>query len=125
MCILLYSGLFQATGLLSFLEKIIQKMDKKWGNYRAILLTSIPVSAISCNQTLSIILTHQLTKSISKDPKQHALNLENTAVVVSPLIPWSIASSVVLLSVGAPLSSILCAFFLYLLPLWCWFREKG
>lgn len=120
-----YSGLFQATGLLSFLEKIIQKMDKKWGNYRAILLTSIPVSAISCNQTLSIILTHQLTKSISKDPKQHALNLENTAVVVSPLIPWSIASSVVLLSVGAPLSSILCAFFLYLLPLWCWFREKG
>lgn len=119
-----YSGLFQATGLLSFLEAIIQKIDKKWGSYRATLLTSIPVSAISCNQTLSIILTHQLTKSISKDPKQHALNLENTAVVVAPMIPWSIASTVALLSVGAPVSSILCAFFLYLLPLWRWFREK-
>ena len=47
-----------------------------------------------------------------------ALTLEDTAVVLAPLIPWSIAGGVPLASVGAPTASILFSCFLYLLPLW-------
>lgn len=49
--------------------------------------------------------------------ERKALNLEDSAVVVCPLIPWSIAGAVPLASVGAPQASILAACFLYLLPL--------
>ena len=44
--------------------------------------------------------------------------LEDSAVVIAPLIPWSIAGAVPLVAVGAPESSVLFALFLYLLPLW-------
>jgi len=44
--------------------------------------------------------------------------LEDTAVVIAPLMPWSIAVSVPLTSIGAPAAVLLTAFFLYLIPLW-------
>ena len=47
-----------------------------------------------------------------------ASHLENTAVVIAPLIPWSIAGAVPLATVGAPTACILTACYLYLLPVW-------
>ena len=64
------------------------------------------------------MLTHQLCDDLESDQEKFALNLENTAVLVAAMVPWSIASGVPLASVGAPSSSILLAFFLYLLPVW-------
>ena len=40
------------------------------------------------------------------------------AVIVAPLMPWSIAVTVPLTSIGAPMAALLPAFFLYLIPLW-------
>ena len=82
------------------------------------MITSALTSLISCNQTLAIILTHQLCNGMEKDKNKAAINLENTAVVISPMIPWSIAATVPLTSSGAPTASILIAVFLYILPLW-------
>ena len=59
---------------------------------------------------------------IEMSPKERAVGLENSAVVIAPLIPWSIAGAVPLASVGAPLSSIALAFYLYLIPIWYFFR---
>ena len=53
-----------------------------------------------------------------KSREKLAIYLENSAVVVAPLIPWSIAGGVPLASAGAPAASLLTAFFLFLLPLW-------
>ena len=47
-----------------------------------------------------------------------AISLENSVIVIAPLIPWSIAGSVPLAILGAPTSSLLAAFYLFLLPLW-------
>ena len=52
------------------------------------------------------------------DKEKFANYLEDSAVVIAPLIPWSIAGAVPLAAVGAPESSVLFALFLYLLPLW-------
>lgn len=82
------------------------------------LVTSVLASAIACNQTLSIMLTHQLCGGLEKSREKLAIYLENSAVVVAPLIPWSIAGGVPLASAGAPAASLLTAFFLFLLPLW-------
>ena len=62
------------------------------------------------------MLTDQLGSELEPDASRMALDLENSAVVVAPLIPWSIAGAVPLATIGAPLTSIFASFFLYLVP---------
>ena len=78
---------------------------------------SVITAAISCNQTLSIMLTNQLCRENNADNKKLALSLENSAVIVAPLIPWSIASEVPLTVIDTPTQSICTAIYLYLLPI--------
>ena len=73
---------------------------------------------IACNQTLAIILVNQLSSGVRSDSSVFANDLEDSAVVISPLVPWYIAGSVPLSVIGAPLSALLSACYLYLLPLW-------
>lgn len=113
-----YSGIFAATGLLHSLKEKIASLGRKATPFGATMITSALTSLISCNQTLAIILTHQLCDGMEKDKNTAAISLENTAVVISPLVPWSIAAAVPLTSSGAPTASILTAVFLYILPLW-------
>lgn len=113
-----YSGIFAATGMLDSLKEKISKLSKKATPFGATMLTSVFTSLISCNQTLAIILAHQLCDGIEKDKNRAAINLENTAVVISPLVPWSIAGAVPLTSAGAPVTALVAAGYLYILPLW-------
>jgi NhaC family Na+:H+ antiporter len=113
-----YAGIFQTTGLLNPFKKIIIKVNNKITSYGGILLTAIITSLITCSQTLAIILTHQLNHDIEKDSQKLAIDLEDSAVVIAPLVPWSIAAAVPLTSIGASNLSILAAFFLFLLPVY-------
>ena len=97
---------------------MIKKMSQKLSPYSVILITSIASSAIACNQAFSIMLTDQLCNHIEKNKQKLAIYLENSAVVVAPLIPWSIAGGVPLASAGAPMLSLAAAFFLFLSPLY-------
>ena len=69
---------------------------------------------IACNQTLTIMLCD----GVEPDRERFAIHLEDSAVLVAPLVPWSIAGGVPLASIGAPTASILFACFLYFVPLW-------
>lgn len=113
-----YSGIFHQTGLLDGIRCKILALGKRFTPYAAMLCTSALTGLVACNQTLTILLTHQLCREDESDPQTLAIQLENTAVVVAPLIPWSIAGAVPLASVGAPTVSILLAVFLYLLPIY-------
>ncbi len=117
-----YSGIFDGTGLLDDLKSRLAKLSTKLTPFGGAFITSVVAGMVACNQTLCIMLTHQLMKDEFPDKSEMALALEDTAVVTSPLVPWSIASAVPLASVGAPALSILFAFYLYLLPLWGWGR---
>ena len=113
-----YSGMFNGTGLLEGFRSKLNRLSKKILPFGSILLTSIITVMVSCNQTLAIMLTHQLCVDTEPDPQTMASHLENTAVVIAPLIPWSIAGAVPLATVGAPTACILTACYLYLLPVW-------
>lgn len=119
-----YSGIFDGTGLLKGLKLSVEKLKNKTSPFVAVFLTSLATSVIACNQTLTIILTNQICQDLEPDSKKLAINLENTAVLLSPLIPWSIAGAVPLATVGAPTASLLAACYLYLVPLWCLLRSK-
>ena len=113
-----YSGIFRKTGLLDSLKKIIRKLSKRATNFELVLVTSVFSSMIACNQTLSIMLTHQICEEFEKDKEKMAIFLENSAVVVAPLVPWSIACATVFDSSGAPGNSFVTALFLFLVPIW-------
>lgn len=121
-----YSGIFQKTGLLDSVRQGITKLSQRTTPHFAIFATSVISGMIACNQTLTIMLTHQLCSRIDDSDERLALHLEDTAVVVAPLIPWSIASAVPVASIGCPAGCVLLAFFLYLIPIWNIFVEmKG
>ena len=113
-----YSGMFNGTGLLEGFRDSLNRLSTRILPFGSILLTSIITVMVSCNQTLAIMLTHQLCMDTEPDPETMASHLENTTVVIAPLIPWSIAGAVPLATVGAPTACILTACYLYLLPVW-------
>ncbi|MFB0920760.1 MAG: Na+/H+ antiporter NhaC family protein [Oscillospiraceae bacterium] len=111
-----YSGIFEGTGLLSGIKKYIHILSEKINPFGAYILSSVFTAMISCNQSLAVILTHQLCGDTVETKDDMALSLENSAVIISPLIPWCIAGAVPLAAIGAPEASILTACYLYLLP---------
>lgn len=112
-----YSGIFQATGILNGFQKMVCLLADRTKPYFAVLVTSILTSVMACNQTLAIMLTGQLCSRTEPDKLRFANNLEDSAVIIAPLVPWSIACAVPLTAAGAPGYSVLFAVFLYLLPL--------
>lgn len=113
-----YSGMFEGTGFLDGIQHMMKRLNDRITPFSTTLLTSVVTSAISCNQTLAIMLTSQLCGENNPAKDSFALDLENTVVVIAPMIPWSIASAVPLAAIGAPALSIAAAFYLYLLPVW-------
>ena len=113
-----YSDIFKQTGLLDGAKKAIASISAATTPYTAAMVTSIAAGMIACNQTLTILLTNQLCSDLNPDKEQFAVDLEDSAVVIAPLVPWSIAGAVPLSAIGAPMSAILASFYLILLPLW-------
>ncbi len=112
-----YSDIFKNTGLLDGIKQKMSFVAQNKTPFAAVLLTAVLSGIIACNQTLTILLTDQLCRDIYPNRCQFATDLEDTAVVVAPLVPWSIAGGVPLAAVGAPTSAILTSFYLILLPL--------
>ena len=118
-----YSGIFEGTGLLSGVNKYIHALAKKTNPFGAYILTSVFTTMISCNQTLAIMLTHQLCGDTMETKDDKMLSLENSAVIISPLIPWSIAGAVPLAAISAPTSSIFCACYLFIVPIFYYITQ--
>ncbi|VBB07320.1 Hypothetical protein LUCI_2564 [Lucifera butyrica] len=116
-----YSGIFAATGLLRNIECFIEKLSQKAGVYPVTILTSIATAAFSCNQTLAVMLSHQFENTIYEkhglSNYQLAVDLENTVIVISALIPWNIAGAVPASALSADAGFIPYAFYLFLIPL--------
>ncbi len=113
-----YSGIFKKTGLLDGAKDAISTLSARTTPYIAMLCAATVSSIIACNQTLTIMLTHQLCSHIEKDDESKAIHLEDTAVLIPALIPWSTAAAVPIASVGCSPVCIVFAFFPYILPLW-------
>ncbi len=114
-----YGGIFKKTEILLPLKNLIKRLSYKVNPYFSTLFSSIIISSIICNQTLSVILTEQVCASSYSDKEKEvfAKDLSNSAVVTAPLIPWSVVSGTAMASCGAPLLSIKFVFFLYLVIL--------
>ena len=92
------------------------------------MLTSIATAAFSCNQTLAVMLTHQLTQRVYEKKRlgnyRLALDLENTVIMIAALIPWNIAGAVPAAALATDAGFIPYALYLYLIPLTNFFCQK-
>ena len=115
-----YAGIFQGTGMLERIREMVKLLSKKVGPFGTLVLVLVSASAVvtACNQTLAIMVTWELGKPLMEDREEMALAMEDSVVVMAALVPWSIACAVPLESVGAPMSAIPAAVYLWLLPLW-------
>ena len=115
-----YAGLFEETGFLRAFITRIEMLAARITPFGSVFAAGLGTGMIACNQTLSILLTYDLCKTAEPDKEKLAVAIENTAVVLSPVIPWSIAAAVPLAATGAPTACLAFAVYLYLLPLWNW-----
>lgn len=113
-----YVGIFEATNMLSKIETALGKVNRKIGAYGTTLLTGTLTSMLACNQTLAILMTNLLCAKNYTSNKRLAMDIANTTLVISGMIPWSIACAVPLAIMNADSGAIVYAFFLYLAPLW-------
>ena len=71
-----YAGLFEGTHLLDHLKLHMEEVGRSFTLYGGMLFATIVVAAIACNQTLTIILVHQLFCGQERERGEMAVNLE-------------------------------------------------
>ncbi|NJR24368.1 MAG: Na+/H+ antiporter NhaC family protein [Richelia sp. CSU_2_1] len=116
-----FAGIFAGTKTLNFIEKYVSKARSSGDLFLGTTTISILSAAFGCTQTIAILLTHQLVerKYIKEglEGDRLAIDLENTAVVLAPLIPWNIAGLVPATILHIDAGYIPYAFYLYLIPI--------
>lgn len=124
-----FTGIFEGTEMLIVVENMLGKIKGRSNTFLSTIIVSTASAAFGCSQALAVILTHMLVKRNyevnSFSTESQAIDLENTAIVIAPLIPWNIAVLVPLTTLNAGPVSILFAFYLYLIPLINYFYLKA
>lgn len=116
------AGIFNGTKMLDRFHTVFSRARDRSHLFLYTITTSILTSVFGCNQTIAIVLTEQLLDKTYEN-KEHsrgslAIDLENTAVVIAPLIPWNIAAFMPTSTLGVNFYNYVpYAFYLYLLPL--------
>lgn len=115
-------GIFEQLKIMHFIKSKIKNINSRSKLFSYSIFMSVITSMVGANQTIAIIMTEQIMEEIYDKKKIHRLefskDLENTAVVLAPVIPWNIACYVpcTMLGIGS-IKFIPFAFYLWLLPL--------
>lgn len=113
-----YSGIFNGTQMLSGVESSLEKFSEKTSLPVMTLLTGLPMIMFSCNQTLALMLQVPLIRPIYEkrgiSHEKLMLDLSDTTVLLSGLVPWCLACSMPLEMLNAEPACLPFAFFLYL-----------
>ncbi len=117
-----FAGLFEHTDLIVTFEKKIESLAQKTYPFFASVITSIITSSLGVTQALAIIMSEQLLRKPyelhHKDHYHLALDIADSAVLISVLIPWNVAGLIPAKMLGFDARFIPFAFFLYMVPLY-------
>lgn len=113
-----YSGLFSGTGLLVGLHEYVTRIARRSTPFISVLATSIATCTVACDQVVAIMLTRQLCDEVERSDSALALDLENSAAIISSIVPWSTSCIGIIAFVGMPMESVAFNFLTMLIPLW-------
>lgn len=124
----LYTGILEGTGALTQAQAVLQRSAARIGRFPTMILLSILAAMALCNQTIVVMMEHQLVGAVyAKDGAEHeelAMDIANSGVTIAGLIPWCIACAVPLRMLGVGNEAIPYACLLYLIPLCYLFTKK-
>jgi Na+:H+ antiporter, NhaC family len=116
-----FVGIFSGTRVLESIETLLKGAKSRSDYFLSTCIVGTGAAAFGCTQTIAILLTQQLVEKKYQQKEQGnyklAIDLENTVVVIAPLIPWNIAGLVPATILMTDPGFIPFAFYLYLLPL--------
>lgn len=123
-----YSGIFSGTDMLGNIQSLLEKMVGKIGRFPVMIITGVATTGVFCNQTIASIMCSDLMgKSYdlgSGGKTELAVDIENSVIVISGLIPWAIACTVPLEMMGVGIDALPYATLLYMIPLCYLFTKK-
>lgn len=118
------AGIFAESRVLSIVDLLLKPIKTRSGLFLSTTLIGIGAAAFGCTQTIAILLTQQLVATKYEENQLNrsnlAIDLENTVVVLAPLIPWNIAGFIPAAILSTGLGFIPYAVYLYLVPLSLW-----
>ena len=124
----LYAGLLGGMGVLNGAAHLAQRLARRAGRFPACAAISVVCSMVFCNQSTCAVVCNQLLED-DYTKRGHgrgemALDVENSGIVLAPLIPWNISVSIPLAMLGADMSAIPYEILLYAIPLCYWLTKR-
>ena len=122
------AGILECIDALKPIKNATIKTADRFGLFPATALLSIVVASIFCNQSVTTIIDEQILSDIYKSKgasrKELAMDLGNSAVVLSGMIPWSVALTVPLQVTGTGIETIPFLVLMYMTPI-CYMFGKN
>ncbi|MEA4934107.1 MAG: Na+/H+ antiporter NhaC family protein [Lawsonibacter sp.] len=119
-----YSGLFAGTGMLVPYQEKAGKLADQIGLIPTQILLALCCAGLFCNQSVTTVMVSELMKEHYRErglpAMDFAVDLGDTALNLPGMIPWCIACSVPLTTIGSGMEALPFAVYLYLVPLCRW-----
>ena len=116
-----YTGILNGTGMISDLHSRVNRLESRIGLFPSLMLISFVSAAIFCTQVVAIIMSNELMKDSYKAHGRKAFDLamdiENAAVTIPALVPWSIVITVPLAILNVTYAAVPFAVYIYAIPL--------
>lgn len=124
-CVVLFTscalaGIFEGIKMFDRLKGMLLEkqliQDKLFG---ATVIISIITAVFGCSQATAVVMTNEIMKDSygSENKYELALAIENSAIIISALIPWNIAALMCTTVLNVNMASYVpFAFYLYMIP---------
>lgn len=122
-----FSGIFSETKMLDSILGGLEKMMMKAGRFPVSILVSLASVVVFCNQTIATMICKDLMyvpyERTGGNNQELAIDMENSVILLSAVVPWALACTVPLTFMGATYGAMKYAYFIYLVPI-CYFIMK-
>lgn len=123
-----YSGIFKGTDLLSDIQERINNIMNKTGRFIMMMILGSITSILFCSQTIAVMMCNDLmTKpylDTGGDRKELAIDIENSTILLSVIVPWNIACTVPLEMMGVGYGTLKYSYLVFILPAMYIFMKK-
>lgn len=122
-----FSKIMGVSGMMKNLNEFVGRMMKRFGESATVILSSFFTSGVFCSQITSCMMTTALLKrqyaKRGQSREELALDLENSLVIIAPMVPWCLSCSVPLKLLDVGVGALRWEFYIFLIPV-CYFIGK-
>ena len=114
--------------MLDNLQEKLGNACTRFGRFSVMLMMSVAMSSIFCNQTVGTLMCSDMLKKPYLDgggtKEELAIDMENSVILIACMLPWTIGCSVPLALLGVDMRALPFAVFMYAVPICYFFTKK-